>query len=194
MLKPFATALLLGFATVSLPATATAQTAPDAETADPFAFETVRTAPMTVQTLDEIIRVVDPEAKRSENTWTLTVEEIGVQVVADERFDRMRIMVPITTQDELRGVDLVRMMQANFDSALDARYAFARGILWSTYIHPLSPLTDKQFLSGIGQTVNLLRTFGKQYTSGVIQFGGGDSRAIEEKKLIDELLKLERPV
>ncbi len=31
-------------------------------------------------------------------------------------------------------------MQANFDTALDARYAIAKGALWSTFIHPLSDL------------------------------------------------------
>jgi len=39
-------------------------------------------------------------------------------------------------------------MQANFDSALDARYAIAKGKLWSAFIHPLSELNEEQFFSG----------------------------------------------
>lgn len=59
------------------------------------------------------------------------------------------------------GEELLRLLQANFDSALDARYAVARGILWAVYIHPLSALTDREFLPGLGQTVNIVRTYGR---------------------------------
>jgi hypothetical protein len=80
-------------------------------------------------------------------------------------------------------------MQANFDSALDARYAIAKETLWSAYIHPLSTLSDEDFLSGLGQTVNLVDTFGSSFSSGSSTFIGGDSSGLKEKELIKELLK-----
>ena len=51
-------------------------------------------------------------------------------MIADPRADRMRAMVPIRSADALEQDELLRLMQANFDSALDARYAVAQGRLW----------------------------------------------------------------
>ena len=61
--------------------------------------------------------------------------------------------------------------------------------MWSTFIHPLNPLTDEQFLSGAGQVVNLAETFGTTYSSDGLSYGGGDSEGILERELIEELLK-----
>ena len=106
----------------------------------------------------------------------------------------MRVVVGIAPADELEPDLLFRLMQANFDTALDARYAIAQDVLWATFIHPLSPLTNEQFLSGIGQTVNLARTFGSTFSSGALSFGGGDSRDLLERQLIEELLKKGRDI
>ena len=82
----------------------------------------------------------------------------------------------------------MRLMQANFDSALDARYAVAQGRLWGVFIHPLSPLERDQFLSGIAQTINLARTYGQTYSGGANVFGGGDLNRIYQD-LLDDLRK-----
>ncbi|MEL7259304.1 MAG: hypothetical protein AAFN80_15945, partial [Pseudomonadota bacterium] len=81
-----------------------------------------------------------------------------------------------------------RMMQANFDSALDGRYAIANDMVWATYIHPLSALEKDQLISGLGQIINLSKSYGTLYSGGAMQFGGGDSGALQ-RELIDELLK-----
>ena len=80
------------------------------------------------------------------------------------------------------------MMQANFDSALDARYAIARGTLWSVFIHPLEALQKNELISGLGQVVNLAQSYGTLYSGGALQYGGGDSGTLQ-RRLIDELLK-----
>lgn len=147
--------------------------------------------PMTLDRLDLLINAVDGEAERSEDgsAWQFAIAEAPVSVVTDESNDRMRILVPISYVEGIDPELLMRMMQANFDTALDARYAIAQGILWSTFIHPLGPLTDEQFLSGAGQAVNLAATFGTTYSSGGLAFGAGDSEGILERELIEELLK-----
>ena len=80
----------------------------------------------------------------------------------------------------------MRLMQANFDTALDARYAVAQGRLWGVFIHPLSPLEHDQFLSGLAQTVNLALSYGQSYSGGASVFGGGDSNGIYQN-LLEEL-------
>ncbi|MDZ4094521.1 MAG: hypothetical protein U1D35_06375, partial [Paracoccaceae bacterium] len=119
-----------------------------------------RPAPMTLERLTGILRAVDPGLVVDGPMLRLTVETVTVLVVTDSRADRMRILVPIRKTEDLTPKDLARLMQANFDTALDARYAIAKGTLWATYIHPLSPLQKDQLLSGLGQTVNLGLTYG----------------------------------
>ncbi|WP_299842382.1 hypothetical protein [uncultured Roseovarius sp.] len=144
--------------------------------------------PMTLETLGQIISTLDPEAQTNGAAWQFEVAGTMVFVVTDAKADRMRAMVPIRKSDEISTEDLTRMMQANFDSALDARYAIAQGTLWATFIHPLSPLEKKEFISSLGQTVNLAQSYGTLYSGGALQFEGGDSAPIQ-RRLIDELLK-----
>lgn len=147
--------------------------------------------PMTAERMGELIRRIDPRARSEGNTFEFGLESYRVAVIYDEAADRMRIIIPIESTGEIDEKDLMRLMQANFDSALDARYAIARDILWATYIHPLSSLTDAQFLVGVGQTANIVATYGTSYSSGMFIFGGGDSAELERRKLIDRLKELE---
>ncbi|THH37155.1 hypothetical protein E4Z66_09510 [Aliishimia ponticola] len=144
--------------------------------------------PMTFARLAAIVTAVDPEARVFGNGVEFTLDDIPIIVVADIRADRMRAMVPIRSAEGLSPDELMRLMQANFDSALDARYAVAQGRLWGVFIHPLSPLEREQFLSGLVQTINLARTYGSAYSGGAMIFGGGDTNDIY-RGLLEELLK-----
>lgn len=141
--------------------------------------------PMTLPRMAAILTAIDDNAVAEPNGITLTVASVPVTVVVDPRANRMRILVPISSIQDLSEADLMRLLQANFDTALDARYAVANGRLWSTFIHPLAELDTDQLISGLAQTVTLAQTYGDTYTSGAIMFGGGDTSG-----LIQELLEL----
>lgn len=145
-------------------------------------------SPMTPDRLGEILRAVDPETQLAGNQAQLTIRDVPVIVIMDPQADRMRVVIPIRAAADMSPEELLRVMQANFDTALDARYAVANGRLWSTFIHPLSPLERDQFLSGLGQTVNLALSYGTLYSGGALTFGGGDSAELH-RQLIDELLE-----
>lgn len=144
--------------------------------------------PMTMARLGEIVLALDPDTVVRGSALEFTLEDIPVIVIADPRADRMRAMVPIASAAGLTPEDMMRMMQANFDAALDARYAVAHGRLWGVFIHPLSPLEKDQFLSGLVQTITVARTYGTAYTGGGAIFGGGDSNQIY-RDLLDKLRK-----
>jgi hypothetical protein len=144
--------------------------------------------PMTLERLDAIIRALDPEVQTNGTMWQFTVNEVIVLIVTDEAADRMRAITAVRKAEDVSPEELTRLMQANFDSALDARYALAKGVLWSAFIHPLKPLEKDQFISGIGQVVNLAQSYGTLYSGGALLFGGGDSAALQ-RALIDDLLK-----
>ncbi len=141
---------------------------------------------MTVSQLGRIIAAMDSDARQRGPTFEFTVQDIPVIVITDPRADRMRAMVPIRSAEGLTTEELMRLMQANFDSALDARYAVAQGRLWGVFIHPLSPLEPGEFVSGIAQTVNVALTYGQTYSGGASVFGGGDSTDLH-RQLLDEL-------
>ncbi|MEL7471395.1 MAG: hypothetical protein AAFN27_23300 [Pseudomonadota bacterium] len=158
-----------------------------------FAIPAYAEEPMTVDRMAEVVQAVDPEAQITPNAMALTIEDIPLIIVHDASADRMRAMTAIRSADGISPAELMRMMQANFDSALDARYAVAQGRLWSVFIHPLGPLSKDELLEGLGQVVNLALTYGSAYTSGALTFGGGDSNEIH-RKLIDDLLKKGEPI
>lgn len=144
---------------------------------------------MSNQKLDALIRRLDESAKGQLGFWQLTVESRALLVVTDEKANRMRIMTPVTEADKVDEKTLVRLLQANFDTALDARYAVAQGKLWSVFIHPLGPLTELEFVEGLGQVFNLAESFGGSYSSGLLIFRGGDSGEMRGRELIDRLKK-----
>jgi hypothetical protein len=144
---------------------------------------------MTLSHMGDIIQRIDPAAVRSGGSWRFNVEGYQVSIFTDERADRMRIIVPVESVENIKPEGLYRLMQANFDTALDARYSLAKEILWSAFIHPLRTLNDKEFVSGLGQVINLAETYGTSYSSGALLFGGGDSQGLRRRELIDRLLK-----
>lgn len=145
--------------------------------------------PMTYERLGKIVFALDANAKPQGSIgFQMKVGETPVLIVTDSNSNRMRAMVLIRDAGGLSLEDTMRMMQANFDSALDARYAVANGKLWATFIHPLSPLKKDQLISGLAQTVNIARTYGSLYSGGNLQYGGGDSDTIQ-RELIEDLLK-----
>ena len=107
--------------------------------------------------------------------WQLTYKEIPMLVIMDEANDRMRIMTPITDADALDKQVLSVCLEANYHSVLDAKYAIADKVLWSVYIHPLSPLTDEQITSALSQVYYAAMTFGSSFTSTGLIFGGSNS-------------------
>ncbi|MEM9239548.1 MAG: hypothetical protein AAGB07_06175 [Pseudomonadota bacterium] len=143
---------------------------------------------MNYERLGKILFALDPETQPHGPGFELTIADVTVLVVTDTNADRMRAMVAIGNASDLSPADLQRMMQANFDSTLDARYAIANGILWAAFIHPLSRLDKEQLISGLAQTVNIAKTYGTLYSGGAAEYGGGDSQDLQ-LDLIEELLR-----
>lgn len=136
---------------------------------------------MNNQHLQALIEGIATDIEGQPGYWRFSVEDFPVTVITDVKADRMRILVPVAEVGAIDAERLMRLMQANFDSALDARYSIAKGIVWSTFIHPLSALSDRQLIDGLAQTVNLAATYGSSYSSGALIFRGGDSQGEQDK-------------
>lgn len=134
--------------------------------------------------LAPILMRFDPDLTGVPGSWQLSINERQVLVITDAKADRMRIMSSIAPSAGLTREQLHRLMQANFESALDARYSIAHGAVWATYIHPLSPTSSEEVVSALAQTVTLAESYGTSFSSGLFSFGGGDNagKAFRELK------------
>jgi hypothetical protein len=139
--------------------------------------------------IDGALKKINKDIKRNINVWQFELGKRQVIVITDPIAERMRIMVPIGDAGLLSQELLTRLMQANFDSALDARYAIANDVLWGTFIHPLTSLDEKAFVSGLSQAIAVAENFGGSFSSGAVVFGGGDSTRLQAQELLDLLKK-----
>lgn len=105
--------------------------------------------------------------------WQFQFNERQLVCITDETHNRMRVMTPVASEDDLDEEELKTILEANFDRAMDAKYALSNSLLWSVYTHPLSELSNDQFLDSISQVEQLANTFGTTYSSSDLKFRGG---------------------
>jgi len=127
---------------------------------------------MTQDRMAQIISELTSEYQGPVNRIEFTFKNVPMALVSDEKNNRMRIIAPIISVENLNEELLQAAMVSNFHLALDARYAIGKGVLYAAYIHPLKELTDEQLKSAVKQVASLRLTFGTTFTSGQLNFGG----------------------
>ena len=127
---------------------------------------------MTNDRLGARIAEVADEVDGQPGFWTFRYADREVMVVTDVNANRMRIMTPVIERERVPEGELEVLLAANFDRALDARYAIAQGYLWSVFLHPLASLSVDDFDSGLAQVTRLADRYGYDYTSSDFVFGG----------------------
>lgn len=116
--------------------------------------------------IDEYTRVVE----RSPGSWRAEYRGRVIFIVIDPAHDRLRMMTPVEEERNLGEDDLRTLLAANFDRALDARFALADEFLWSVFMHPLRDLTERQFLDALDQVTTLADNYGSSYSSSDLFF------------------------
>lgn len=130
---------------------------------------------MTIQKMDKVIKTVADSVIGDGGIWQFKYEESYMMIVTDEKYNRMRIISPIIGLEKLDKEELIKILEANYHSVLDAKYALADDILWSVFIHPLKELSENQFINALSQVHNAAITFGSTYSSTGLLFGGQES-------------------
>jgi Cu2+-containing amine oxidase len=128
-------------------------------------------AEMTPERLQEVISEIAGPVETQANVLVFSLAEREFYCIFDTAADRMRIVSPIAQVADLSPEQIITALAANYHTALDARYAMADGIMYSAYIHPLSPLTDDELRSAIEQVARANLTFGTSYSSTDLSFG-----------------------
>lgn len=120
--------------------------------------------------LNSIIYTLSDTIQGENGNWQFIIDDLAFICLTDQLHNRMRIISPIAEMVEVTDEELLRCMEANFHSALDARYAISDGVLWAAFIHPLRELTKEQAISAISQVYSTAQTFGTYYSSGALSF------------------------
>ncbi len=135
----------------------------------------LRDGEMTRTRLESLLRQIDENARGVPGLVEFSYGGVTMTCISDIEYGRMRIVTPIVSVEELSAEQVGRILEANFHTALDARYATSQGVLYAAFIHPLAPLTRDQLGSAVHQVATLARTFGSEYTSGALRYGGGEA-------------------
>ena len=120
--------------------------------------------------LDSLICECSAVQERRPGFWRIEYRDHAVIVMSDEVNDRMRIFTPVVEITEISESVWLMALSANFDRALDARYAVNGDYLWSVFLHPLSLLSEGQFADVLNQVINLANNFGVSFSSSDIVF------------------------
>lgn len=127
---------------------------------------------MTQSEMEEIVKEMASASDGEKGIVNFTYNNVRMALISDIKHDRMRIIARLKKFKALTSLQIDAVLKSNFHKSLDARYATSNGILYSAYIHPLSSLRKKQITSAMLQVSNLAKSFGKEYSSGVLRFGG----------------------
>ena len=128
---------------------------------------------MTLEELAELIAAAAEQFQRSPSHWQFVHEGIPMACLFDLAHDRMRMIAAITEVEDLDDEQKDALLEANFHTALDARYGTSNGLVFAAFIHPLAGLDAALARSALDQVASLVHSFGTDYSSGVLEFVGG---------------------
>ncbi|MCC6349526.1 MAG: type III secretion system chaperone [Candidatus Eisenbacteria bacterium] len=125
---------------------------------------------MTTQAMGKLLDSYLTDLEGQPGFWRGVRNEVPVFVFSDDEHDRMRIMSPIGVVEELEPDLLHVLLQANYDRALDARYAMRNNELWSMVVHPLATLATDDLPAMFDQVTTLVKNTGSTFASTELVF------------------------
>jgi hypothetical protein len=101
----------------------------------------------------------------SDGAWNFHYRDVEMMLFTDETNDRIRIISPINSIDDQEPKYLHRLLQANFLTAIDVRYAIYQDTLWAVFVRSLSTLTRSEFEDALNQVAALAKSTGSDFSS-----------------------------
>lgn len=141
---------------------------------------------MTTQAMSKLLDSYVTDLEGQPGFWRGNRNEVPIFVFSDDEHDRMRIMAPIGVVEELDADLLHVLLQANYDRALDARYAMRGNELWSVVVHPLATLATDDLPSLFDQVVTLVKNTGSTFASTELVFRSFPDDVVIETEDDDE--------
>ena len=132
---------------------------------------------LTSQRMVELIKEKDQNPRGGGHHVQFNHMSQALELIYDVHANRMRLIAPIpgVSSESLTQDDMKVLLEANFHTSLDVRYATAGGVVFAAYLHPLDTLTENQFVNAMDQVANAATTYGSSYSSGSWTFVGSAS-------------------
>ena len=140
--------------------------------------------------LEKIFYVVSDTLQGNSGNWQFVINGTMMLCVTDETHNRMRIVSPIIEDIKLDEEEKQKLLEANFHTALDVRYAISNQVLCAAFIHPLKELTKDQVFDAIVQVYTAVQTFGTSFSSTGLSFPGTNEENNNDGKIKE--LKLQK--
>lgn len=125
--------------------------------------------------LEAILKTQGKIIEGQPGSWRVAYQEGILLIITDQTNNRMRIIMPIIEKAKITDEQYVEILEAQFDRALDVKYALFEDVLWSVFAHPLGELTEAQVKDAMSQVYYAGYNFGGSYQSTDLIFGGGDN-------------------
>jgi hypothetical protein len=125
---------------------------------------------MTTAAMEKLLGSYLEDLEGTPGFWRGRRGEVPVFVFCDDEHDRMRLMAPVGVAEDLDPDLLHVLLQANYDRALDARYAMRKNEIWSVVVHPLATLATDDLPSLFEQVVLLVQNTGSTFASTELVF------------------------
>ncbi len=137
--------------------------------------------PMTQAKMERVLQQEADQFEGQPGLVRFVFAGVPMACVSDPPHDRMRIIAPIMDEDKLTDKQRRAMLEANFHTTLDARYATSHGVVYAAFIHPLSSLSVADLRAAVRQVASLVKNFGTTYSSDQLQFGQPDDDPPEDE-------------
>ena len=141
---------------------------------------------MTTSAMGKLLESYLTELEGENGFWRGSRGDVPVFVFSDDEHDRMRLMAPIGVVEELDPELLHVLLQANYDRALDARYAMRNKELWAVVVHPLATLATDDLPSLFDQVVTLVKNTGTTFSSTELVFRSFPDDVVLEPETDDD--------
>ena len=126
---------------------------------------------MNNRKLEKSLRRMADRVDGHAGSWQLYYKNRILLVLTDDVNNRMRIFTPIIDAMDLDPDEMHKMLEANFHSALDAKYCLSNGFVVAVFNHPLRQLRRVQLFDALDQVATLAENFGTTYSSTDLIFG-----------------------
>ena len=121
--------------------------------------------PMDMHRLERIFADQVDAITGSAGALQTQIDGTPVYCLSDPDADRMQILAPVVRVAGLDPRVFEVLLQANFQSTLDARYAIADDVVFAAFLHPISSLSPAMIRSSLSQVMSLVKTFGSSYSA-----------------------------
>ncbi|MDB9315021.1 hypothetical protein PN462_18045 [Spirulina sp. CS-785/01] len=112
---------------------------------------------MNLDTITAILEKLFPQTtveQPSQETWQVVTEDFRLLALLSEDLSWLRVMLPIAPGQQAQ-VYFEQLLQGNFDTTQEAKYALYQGVLWGVYEHRLNTLTPEDLENAIARLIRL---------------------------------------